>query len=98
MSGGLNFVETSGVVEVEAERILVTLDRRSHNPILREAALDRNAPPSPGFGIAKSALPMPNGGVVLGLSAPWKSAFKPLWLVALGRLLARFRARLVWGG
>jgi hypothetical protein len=42
-----NFVETGGAVEVEADRILVTLDRRSHNPILREAALDRNAPAIP---------------------------------------------------
>lgn len=42
-----NFVETGGVVEVAADRVLVTLDRRSHNPILREAALDRNAPAIP---------------------------------------------------
>jgi hypothetical protein len=41
------FVETGGVVEVAADRVLVTLDRRSHNPILREAALDRNAPAIP---------------------------------------------------
>jgi hypothetical protein len=41
------FVETGGVVEVAADRIMVTLDRRSHNPILREAALDRNASPIP---------------------------------------------------
>ncbi len=31
------FVETSGAVEIEAgRRIVVYLDRRSHNPILRE--------------------------------------------------------------
>jgi hypothetical protein len=41
------FVETSGVVEVEEEGIVVRFDRRSHNPILREAALDRNALPIP---------------------------------------------------
>jgi hypothetical protein len=41
------FVETGGVVEVEAHRVVVTLDRRSHNPVLREAALDRNAPAIP---------------------------------------------------
>ena len=41
------FVETAGVVEVQADRIVVTLDRRSHNPILREAALDANAGPIP---------------------------------------------------
>lgn len=37
------FVETSGTIEVLPNRRLqVTLDRRSHNPILREAALDQN--------------------------------------------------------
>ena len=35
------FVESSGVVEVEAgRRIVAYFDRRSHNPILREAQLD----------------------------------------------------------
>jgi len=41
------FVETAGSVEVEAGRVVVRFDRRSHNPILREAALDRDAPPIP---------------------------------------------------
>jgi len=37
------FVETSGAVEIESgRRIVVYLDRRSHNPILREAHLDKN--------------------------------------------------------
>lgn len=37
------FVETSGAVEVEeGGRIVVYFDRRSHNPILREASLDRD--------------------------------------------------------
>jgi hypothetical protein len=31
------FVETSGRVEVGEDRLVVRLDRRSHNPILREA-------------------------------------------------------------
>ena len=35
------FVETSGRVEILADRLVVHLDKRSHNPILREAALDR---------------------------------------------------------
>jgi hypothetical protein len=35
------FVETSGVIEIEPERIVVRFDKRSHNPILREAALDQ---------------------------------------------------------
>lgn len=38
------FVETSGEIEVFPNRLLrVTFDRRSHNPILREAALDKDA-------------------------------------------------------
>jgi hypothetical protein len=41
------FVETGGVVEVQSDRVVVHLDRRSHNPILREAALDREAPAIP---------------------------------------------------
>jgi hypothetical protein len=39
------FVETSGLVEVEEGRVVVRFDRRSHNPVLREAALDQNALP-----------------------------------------------------
>jgi hypothetical protein len=41
------FVETSGVVEVEDGRIVIHFDQRSHNPVLREAALDRPAGPVP---------------------------------------------------
>jgi len=37
------FVETSGAVEIESgRRLVVYLDRRSHNPILREAQLDKD--------------------------------------------------------
>jgi hypothetical protein len=39
------FIETAGVVEVGAEQVTVCFDKRSHNPILREAALDRDCPP-----------------------------------------------------
>ena len=35
------FVETGGVIEIEENRIVVHFDKRCHNPILREAALDR---------------------------------------------------------
>ncbi len=35
------FVETSGTVEIEQDRIVVCFDKRCHNPILREAALDQ---------------------------------------------------------
>jgi hypothetical protein len=39
------FVETSGTIEVGSNRTLhVTFDRRSHNPIMREAALCADSP------------------------------------------------------
>ena len=42
------FVETSGTVEIESgRRIVVYFDRRSHNPILREAELDKESPKIP---------------------------------------------------
>ena len=42
------FVETSGTVEIREDgRITVTLDRRSHNPILREANLAHDQPRIP---------------------------------------------------
>lgn len=42
------FIETGGTVEVASgRRLLVTFDRRSHNPILREAMLDHDCPPIP---------------------------------------------------
>jgi hypothetical protein len=44
------FVETSGLVEVREGHVLVTLDRRSHNPVLREAALGRDGTPVPWLG------------------------------------------------
>jgi hypothetical protein len=44
------FVETGGVVEIRSDRIVVHFDKRSHNPILREAALDRGCPPIPWLG------------------------------------------------
>ncbi len=39
------FIETGGVVEVRASDLTIHFDKRSHNPILREAALDRDCPP-----------------------------------------------------
>jgi hypothetical protein len=42
------FVETAGQVEVTSDgRLLVTFERRCHNPILREAGLDQDSPPIP---------------------------------------------------
>ena len=47
------FVETAGTVTVQPDRLTVAFDRRSHNPILREAALDRDSPPIPWLGQRK---------------------------------------------
>ena len=45
------FVETSGAVEIEeGRRIVVYFDRRSHNPILREAQIDKDCPKIPWLG------------------------------------------------
>jgi hypothetical protein len=44
------FVETSGEVEIQPERIVVHFDKRCHNPILREAALDQPSQPIPWLG------------------------------------------------
>jgi hypothetical protein len=41
------FVENAGSVEIQEDRIVVRFDKRSHNPILREAALDREPTPVP---------------------------------------------------
>jgi hypothetical protein len=44
------FVETAGRVNVEEGRVVVRFDKRSHNPVLREAALDSNPIPIPWLG------------------------------------------------
>jgi hypothetical protein len=44
------FVETGGVVQIEKDRVVVSLDRRSRNPVLREAALDQQLTPVPWLG------------------------------------------------
>ncbi len=45
------FIETSGEIEITPNQtLLVTLDRRCHNPILREAAIDKDSPPIPWLG------------------------------------------------
>jgi hypothetical protein len=41
------FVDTMGQVEVEEERVKVLLDRRAHNPLLKEAGLLGPTPPVP---------------------------------------------------
>jgi hypothetical protein len=45
-----SFVETGGLIKTTADRIIVRFDKRSHNPILREAALDRESTPIPWLG------------------------------------------------
>jgi hypothetical protein len=49
------FVETAGTVIEENDRLTIAFDRRSHNPILREAALDRDPVPIAWLGQRKIA-------------------------------------------
>ena len=44
------FVETPGTVEVREDRIVIHFDRRSHIPVLRAAALDKDPVPIPWLG------------------------------------------------
>ena len=44
------FVATGGTVQIQGDGITVGFERRSHNPILREAALDREPIPIPWLG------------------------------------------------
>jgi hypothetical protein len=44
------FVETGGTIEVQSRHLVVRFDKRCHNPILREAGLDRDGPPIPWLG------------------------------------------------
>ena len=37
------FIETAGTVTVQPDRLIVAFDRRTHNPILREAALGNDS-------------------------------------------------------
>jgi hypothetical protein len=52
-------VATGGVVEIRDERIVVRFDKRAHNPIIREAALDRDCPPIPWLGGLRVAFEFP---------------------------------------
>jgi hypothetical protein len=47
------FVETAGTATIQNDRLIVAFDRRSHNPILREASLDRESLPIPWLGQRK---------------------------------------------
>jgi hypothetical protein len=44
------FIETGGRIEIKPTRLVIYFDRRAHNPILREANLDRDCPPIPWLG------------------------------------------------
>jgi hypothetical protein len=44
------FVETGGTIETTAKKVIIHFDKRCHNPILREAALDRNLARIPWLG------------------------------------------------
>ena len=50
------FVETGGTILIQQDQITITLDRRSHNPILREPALDSDPVPIPWLGNRKLVL------------------------------------------
>ena len=43
-------VATEGVIRTTPDELVVRLERRSHNPIVREAALDREPTPIPWLG------------------------------------------------
>jgi hypothetical protein len=44
------FVETGGTIEIRSDQIVVHFEKRCHNPLLREAALDRPATNVPWLG------------------------------------------------
>jgi hypothetical protein len=44
------FVETGGTIEIRSDQIMVHFEKRSHNPLLREAALDRPSTKVPWLG------------------------------------------------
>jgi hypothetical protein len=39
------FVENAGMVEIGDDQLIIHFDKRSHIPVIREAALDRDCPP-----------------------------------------------------
>ena len=53
------FVETGGRIEITEQAIVIHFDKRSHNPILREAALDQSCPPIPWLGNRKIIFTFP---------------------------------------
>ena len=49
---------TAGTVAIGEDRLMVALDRRCHNAILREAAPDRDPPPIPWIGRRRLVSPI----------------------------------------
>jgi hypothetical protein len=54
-----HFVETGGTVRTTADTVVVRFHKRSHNPILREAALDREPVPIPWLGNRRIEFQLP---------------------------------------
>src|SRR5215471_5955704 len=53
------FVATAGVIEIEGERLVVHLEKRCHNPIVREAGLDRDCQPIGWLGQKRMSIAYP---------------------------------------
>lgn len=53
------FVDTTGSVKVEQDRVRVRLDKRAHNPLLKEAGLVGLTPPVPWLGNRRVLLELP---------------------------------------
>ena len=44
------FVDTSGIIEIRANEVIVRLSKRAHNPLLKEAGLTKPTRPVPWLG------------------------------------------------
>jgi hypothetical protein len=53
------FVDTGGQLDRPADRLVVHVDKRAHNPLLREAALDKACPPLPWLPTLPITFPYP---------------------------------------
>jgi hypothetical protein len=53
------FVATAGVIEIQDQRLVVRLEKRCHNPILREAGLDRDSQPIGWLGQKRMSIAYP---------------------------------------
>jgi transposase len=53
------FVDTTGCVEIEEDKVIVRLVKRAHNPVLREAGLTGPTPPVPWLGNRPLVLQLP---------------------------------------